>query len=319
MFYKRKTVAFVLVFFLMTALLFGECVFANAASFSYEHDPRLNPSAMADIVEDTEAVYGFRPSETGSLKQYASADWSDPAVVEQGRQDRIAYHDSIAELYDLLGKMRAAESNIEEIARAVSIKRNELRLAAYEGNPDGLATVKARNLEQYGHEEGPTPDELYEKYGSWEMVLEKAFSANSGMDACLGLYDDYYDLYVLAGQLESDSDEILNIAEETRISYLGPEGTYTEEATRLFFEDAGVFLPQTTVDEAIAAVLDGSADYAVIPQENTLGGAVTDYVDALIARKDVYVVGEIILSVSQTLMGVPGTTLEDIKMVYSHS
>ena len=106
---------------------------------------------------------------------------------------------------------------------------------------------------------------------------------------------------------------------ETRISYLGPEGTYTEEATRLFFEDTGVFLPQTTVDEAIAAVLDGSADYAVIPQENTLGGAVTDYVDALIARKNIYVVGEVILPISQTLMGIPGSTLEDIKTVCSHS
>ena len=100
--------------------------------------------------------------------------------------------------------MRAADMDIEEIARAVSTLRNELRMAAYDGDPEGLEAMKARNLEKYGHEEGPLPDELFEQYGSWEMVLEKSFSVNSGMDACLGLYDDYYDLYVLAGQVEDD-------------------------------------------------------------------------------------------------------------------
>lgn len=176
----------------------------KAEAFSYEHDPQLNPAAMADIVADETSVYGFRPSETGSLKQYAEMDWSDPEVVEAGRQERLAYHDSFAEMYDLLGKMRAADKDIEEIARAVSTLRNELRMAAYDGDPEGLEAMKARNLEKYGHEEGPLPDELFEQYGSWEMVLEKSFSVNSGMDACLGLYDDYYDLYVLAGQVEDD-------------------------------------------------------------------------------------------------------------------
>ena len=159
---------------------------------------------MADIVADETSVYGFRPSETGSLKQYAEMDWSDPEVVEAGRQERLAYHDSFAEMYDLLGKMRAADKDIEEIARAVSTLRNELRMAAYDGDPEGLEAMKTRNLEKDGHEEGPLPDELFEQYGSWEMVLEKSFSVNSGMDACLGLYDDYYDLYVLAGQVEDD-------------------------------------------------------------------------------------------------------------------
>ena len=41
---------------------------------------------------------------------------------------------------------------------------------------------------------------------SLETVIEKAFSANSGMDACLGLYDDYYALYVAAGQVADESE-----------------------------------------------------------------------------------------------------------------
>ena len=61
---------------------------------------------------------------------------------------------------------------------------------------EGLAKTKASNLKPYGSEEGPSPDYMYKKYGSWETVLLKAFSTNHGMDACLGLYDDKYPNYV---------------------------------------------------------------------------------------------------------------------------
>ena len=108
------------------------------------------------------------------------------------------------------------------------------------------------------------------------------------------------------------------IAAEPRISYLGPAGTYTEEAAQLFFPE-GVFQPKASVPDAIADVKEGNADYAVIPQENTLGGAVVSYIDALIAEKDMYVVGEVILPISQTLMALPGTRLEDIRTVCSHA
>lgn len=169
--------------------------------FHYRHDPRDNPYAMADIEEDETAIYGFRPSKTGSLSIYADADWSDASVVDAGRQDRIEYHKTLESMYVLLDEMTAEGKSTEEIARTISAKRNQIRLDAYADDPEGLATLKERNLTQYGHEEGPLPDELYEKYGSWEKVIAKSFSANSGMDACLGLYDDYYDLYVAVGQI----------------------------------------------------------------------------------------------------------------------
>ena len=104
-----------------------------------------------------------------------------------------------------------------------------------------------------------------------------------------------------------------------RVSYLGPAGTYTEEAARFFFQNGETLIPLDTVDKAIAAVLSGEADYAVIPQENTLGGAVAAYVDALIGAREAFVVGEVVLPISQTLMGLPGAKLQDIRTVYSHA
>jgi len=109
------------------------------------------------------------------------------------------------------------------------------------------------------------------------------------------------------------------IKENAAVSYLGPEGTYTEEAAKYFFANAGSFIPKATVDEAIEDAASGASDYAVIPQENTLGGAVTNYVDALLSRDDVYVVGEVVLPISQTLMGIPGASVADIKTVCSHA
>ena len=111
----------------------------------------------------------------------------------------------------------------------------------------------------------------------------------------------------------------VSFVEEPAVSYLGPEGTYTEEAAQFFFGSKGSFVPEETVDNAIAAAAAGTADYAVIPQENTLGGAVINYVDSLLSHDDVYVVGEVTIPISQTLMGIPGTTLADIRTVCSHA
>lgn len=104
-----------------------------------------------------------------------------------------------------------------------------------------------------------------------------------------------------------------------RVSYLGPAGTYTEEAAQFFFDGGETLNPRETVADAIADVLSGDAEYAVIPQENTVGGAVVNYVDALIGAEDAFVVGEVVLPISQTLMGVPGATLSDIQTVCSHA
>ncbi len=103
-----------------------------------------------------------------------------------------------------------------------------------------------------------------------------------------------------------------------KISYLGPEGTYTQEACEVFFEKQGELLPCVTVNDAVKALTDQETDYAVIPQENTIGGAVTDYLDTLIANSTVAVTGEVELPISQNLLALPGTQLSQIKTVYSH-
>ena len=181
----------------------GTAPMIRDGGFSYVHDPRENPEAMADIIENADAVYGFSPDpESQRLGAYAEYDWTDPGFVAKAQEERRAYHESMDSMTDILYRMRDEGASMEEMARAVSEERNRLRLASYDDDPEGLAAVKESNLKTYGREEGPTPDDLYEKYGSWITVLQKAFSPNMGMDACCGLYDEYYWLYIELGYVE---------------------------------------------------------------------------------------------------------------------
>lgn len=197
---KKKSIILALLVAIL-AVTFAEPVSAMAATqetdenqCAYTHDPRINERAMEDIVVDPNAVYGFSPDpDSKRLGEYASYDWSDPIVVEKAKQERIKYLASFDEQYELWYKLSAEGKSTEEIARAVSAKRNELRLASYKDDPVGLEKAKKSNLATYGNEYGPTADSLFEKYGSWETVILKSFSSNSGMDACVGLYDAQYE------------------------------------------------------------------------------------------------------------------------------
>ena len=241
-----------------------ECGYAleysgDVRTFSYQHDPRLNNKAMEDIIIDPNAVYGFSPSPTGSLSAYAEYDWTDTEAVESYRQNRIEYLKSYSEMYDILDEMTAEGKSTEEIARAVSCKRNELRLAAYEGNPDGFEAVKAHNLEKYGHEDGPTADEMFEKYGSWERVIEKAFSHNPGMDACVGLYDDNYKYYIAFGYIEDES--ITAASREYAVTaFIDAVGLNELSDTNILF----AFSDAEDISEIYAAELAQAVQYGII-------------------------------------------------------
>ncbi len=201
-------------FFVLVLALFAFTVSAYAAGY-YIHDPMDNPKAAADIIVDPDAVYGYAPNpDSVRLGAFAKYDWSDESFVARMKQEREAYHESIHELYQMKADMEAEGKSVEEIARTVSNRRNEMRIEAYKDDPDGLATLKESNLNKYGNETGGTPEYFYEKTGSWEAVIEKSFSTNAGADAILGLYDKYYDTYYIADN--SDPTEPETVAETTQ-------------------------------------------------------------------------------------------------------
>ncbi|MBQ6153165.1 MAG: hypothetical protein IJJ15_05415 [Ruminococcus sp.] len=213
--------SFVILVAIITLLTFA--IPAAAAGY-YIHDPMDNPKAAADIVVDPNAVYGYAPNpESTRLAPYAQYDWSDKEFVAEMRQQREEYHESLKELYQIKADMEAEGKSIEDIARAVSTRRNEIRMEAYKDDPEGLEKLKESNLATFGNENGGTPDYFYQKYGSWETVIEKSFSTNEGADAILGLYDKYYDTYII----DNDPSGNRNATDTTEAT----EATIATEAT----------------------------------------------------------------------------------------
>lgn len=102
------------------------------------------------------------------------------------------------------------------------------------------------------------------------------------------------------------------------VSYLGPEGTYTGQAAMLFFGDDASYHAEKTVSDAVTLMIDGKCNFAVIPQENTVGGPVTAYIDELLSHDDISVICETELVIDQALLVKKGTKLSDITLICSH-
>jgi prephenate dehydratase len=100
------------------------------------------------------------------------------------------------------------------------------------------------------------------------------------------------------------------------IGFLGPLGTYSEEASLLHDKTADRQYPTITgVGEAVAA---GEVDEGVVPIENSLEGPVTFTLDLLIAQPTLFIRGEIDLPIEHYLLAKPGTDPTEIKVIYSH-
>lgn len=102
-----------------------------------------------------------------------------------------------------------------------------------------------------------------------------------------------------------------------RVAYLGPAGTFTEEAV-ILFDPKAERLAASTVRGAADLVDAGKVDNAVVPIENSNEGSVPDTLDLLIHQSSLRIWKELVLPINQYLMAKPGTALRDIQMVYSH-
>ena len=106
-----------------------------------------------------------------------------------------------------------------------------------------------------------------------------------------------------------------------RVGYLGPAGTFSEEALRTDSRlppDAEL-VPLPTVHRVVVAVATGEVDRALAPIENSLEGSVNEAVDALVHdAPGVRIVGERVLSVRYSLLARPGAALQDVRTVLSH-
>ncbi|MCB0977815.1 MAG: prephenate dehydratase [Acidimicrobiales bacterium] len=103
-----------------------------------------------------------------------------------------------------------------------------------------------------------------------------------------------------------------------RVGFLGPPGTFTEQAL-LSQPDlaAARLVPYPTMDEVLRATESGEVDVGFVAIENSIEGTVNVTSDVLTFDVDVLIQREVVLNVQQHLLAVPGSTLEDIREVVS--
>jgi len=99
-------------------------------------------------------------------------------------------------------------------------------------------------------------------------------------------------------------------------SFQGVHGAYSELAGKNIYPDSKS-IPCKTFEEMFESVRDKKANIAIVPIENSRSGRVGD-TQRLIPESQLKIVGEYFLEVNHCLMGVPGSTLKDIKRIYSH-
>ena len=102
-----------------------------------------------------------------------------------------------------------------------------------------------------------------------------------------------------------------------RLAYLGPRGTYSEEAAMLYDEEAEL-VAATTLPGVVQRVHSGEADEGIVPVENSLEGTVTFTADLLIQETTLKIKSELVLPIHHCLLGKPGEIEGDVEVIYSH-
>ena len=101
-----------------------------------------------------------------------------------------------------------------------------------------------------------------------------------------------------------------------RVAYLGPAGTFSEQAALQFFGASIEHVPCVSIDEVFRATAAGSASYGVVPVENSTEGVVSRSLD-LFLSSPLHIVGEISLMVRHNLLR-QTESLENIEVVFAH-
>ena len=143
-------------------------------------------------------------------------------------------------------------------------------------------------------------EELFEQIMSMSRKLQYQLLAAHGSEGRLP--------FIGVDELETEC---------ARVVYQGAEGSYSQAAMRKFFgENVNAFHVESFRD-AMSAIDEGSADFAVLPIENSTAGIVNEIYDLLVEFEN-YIVGEQVIPIEHCLLALPGTKMEEIKRVYSH-
>jgi len=140
------------------------------------------------------------------------------------------------------------------------------------------------------------------------QVLRKAMERNQGP-----LHDEEY-----ARLFREIMSACLALECPVKVAYLGPEGTYTQQAALKHFGHSAKTVSLSAIDEVFREVASGAAHYGVVPVENSTEGVVTHTLDNFL-NSNVKICGDVVLRIHHHFLVADVTRVENISRVYSHA
>jgi chorismate mutase/prephenate dehydratase len=110
----------------------------------------------------------------------------------------------------------------------------------------------------------------------------------------------------------------LALENPVKVAFLGPEGTFTQQAALKHFGQSAVSLPFSAIDEVFREVEAGAVNYGVVPVENSTEGVVNHTLDNFMGS-NLKICGEVELRIHHNLLVSDITSTKDISRIYSHS
>lgn len=126
--------------------------------------------------------------------------------------------------------------------------------------------------------------------------------------------------YTLLAEQKEQFEEMPELPKDkdTVVCFFGAPGSYTEQAMEDCFGSDVSSFPAASFKEVMEAVQCGRAQFGVLPIENSTTGGITDSYD-LLMEYDNYLIGEHVVKIEHALLGIPGSSIDDIRTVFSHS
>lgn len=125
-------------------------------------------------------------------------------------------------------------------------------------------------------------------------------------------------MFTILPGMAAEASNHASVGPRSRIGFLGPEGTFTEEALLGEADYASAeILPLGSLSEVLDSVQQGRVDLGFVPLENAIEGTVRDIIDSLVFEFELRIQREVVLDVHLHLMAPPGVGLADIERVAS--
>ncbi|MFN7784284.1 MAG: prephenate dehydratase [Lysobacterales bacterium] len=203
---------------------------------------------------------------------------------------------------------RAARVELpESTALPPALAQARERIDSIDQSIQNLIAERAQWAQQVGRAKGPLKAAVdYYRPEREAQVLRKVVDRNDGP-----LHDE-----TLVRLFREIMSACLAQQEPLRIGFLGPEGTFSQQAVHKHFGHSAHGMPLSSIEEVFQEVEAKNADFGVVPVENSGQGTIQSTLDMFLTSK-LKICGEVELRVHQYLLNRSGR-IEDIERIYSH-